>query len=100
MLSAMTDKNWWSHGHKTAAPRAEPVTIGQPLWQLSKDGHTAAALVRPIDGVGIELRFEWDGELRVSPVFKAWDALLPVADEKQRELEARGWHSVDVKTHT
>lgn len=90
--------SWWSHEHRPATPRAEPVTLGQPLWRLSKEGHTAIALVRPIDGVGVELRFEWDGELRVSQVFKTWEALLPIADEKQRELETRGWVLADGRT--
>jgi hypothetical protein len=44
------------------------------------------ALVRVIEGVGLELRFEWDGELRVSQVFKAWEAL----EEHSREKEGIG----------
>jgi hypothetical protein len=88
----MTDPTWSSH--RPAAPRTEPVTIGLPLWQLTKDGHAAVALVRPIEGVGVELRYEWDGELRASQVFTTWDELLPVADEKRRELEARAWIAI------
>jgi hypothetical protein len=34
-----------------------------------KAGHVAEARVRPIDGVGLELRYEWNGELRVSQMF-------------------------------
>ncbi len=94
----MTDPTWWSHAHRAATPRLEPVTIGLPLWQLSKDGHSAAALVRPIEGIGVELRFEWDGELRVSQVFKTWDELLPMADGKRSELEARGWMATRKET--
>jgi hypothetical protein len=45
------------------------------MWRLAKHGHVAEARVRPIDGIGVELRFEWNGELRVSQVFKMWDAL-------------------------
>jgi hypothetical protein len=47
--------------------------------------------VRPIDGVGVELRYEWNGELRVSQMFKMWEDLEAAADAKRRELEARGW---------
>ena len=47
----------------------------------------------PIDGIGVELRYEWNGDLRVSQVFKAWEALEAAATEKRQELEARGWHS-------
>jgi len=36
-----------------------------------KDGHVAEARLRPIEGVGVELRYEWNGDLRVSRVFKS-----------------------------
>ena len=73
---------------------AEPlVTSAQPLWRLVKDGHVAEARVRPIEGVGVELRYEWNGELRVSQMFKTWEELEAAATEKRKELEARGWHS-------
>ena len=46
-----------------------PVTSAKPLWRLVNAGHVAEARVRPIDGVGLELRYEWNGELRVSQMF-------------------------------
>jgi len=46
-----------------------PVTSAQPLWRLVKVGHVAEARVRPIDGIGVERRYEWNGELRVSQMF-------------------------------
>jgi len=61
------------------------------LWRLVKDDHVAEARVRPIDGIGIELRYEWNGELRVSQMFRSWQELEAVATDKRRELEARGW---------
>jgi hypothetical protein len=63
------------------------------LWRLVKDGHTAEAKVRPIEGIGVELRNGWNGDLRVSQVFKAWEALEAAANEKRQELEARGWRA-------
>ena len=42
---------------------------------LVKDGHTAEARVRPIESIGVELRFEWNGEVRVSQIFKSWEEL-------------------------
>ena len=68
-----------------------PVTSAKPLWRLVKAGHVAEARVRPIDSVGVELRYEWNGELRVSQVFKTWEELEAAAAEKRRGLEARGW---------
>lgn len=43
--------------------------------------------------MGVELRYEWDGELRVSHVFTSWEALEAPAAEKRQELEASGRHS-------
>jgi len=85
---------WWSPKHAPSRLSVEPpVTSAQPLWRLVKDGHVAEAKMRPIDGVGVELRYEWNGDLRVSQVFKSWDALESVATEKRQGLEARGWRS-------
>ena len=36
--------------------------------------------------MGVELRYEWDGELRVSHVFTSWEALEAAAAEKRRTL--------------
>ena len=47
-----------------------------------KDGHVAEARVRPIDGIGLELRYEWDGDLRVSQ-FKACGELEEAATVKR-----------------
>jgi hypothetical protein len=63
------------------------------LWRLIKDGQVAEARVRPIEGIGVELRFEWNGDLRVSQMFKSLEALEAAATEKRQKLEPRGWHS-------
>ena len=63
------------------------------LWTLTRDGHDALADVRGIDGVGFELRYVWDGDLRTSEVFREWAALDQAAADKRREIEARGWAS-------
>lgn len=39
------------------------------LWTL-KNGHKATARTRAVPGVGVELRFEWDGDLRQSQVYR------------------------------
>ena len=51
------------------------------------------ARVRPIEGIGIELRYERNGELRASQMFSAWELLEAAATEKRQEIEARGWHA-------
>jgi hypothetical protein len=40
----------------------------------------AEARGRPIEGIGIELRYEWNAGLRVSQMFKAWEALQGRSD--------------------
>ena len=87
--------DWWSPNHTPPSKLAKepPVTSEQPLWRLSKGDHTAEARVRPIEGFGIELRYMWNGDLRMSQVFKTWPELEAAASEKRRDLEARGWQS-------
>jgi hypothetical protein len=78
--------------------RGQPLTpIGAPwqLWVLRKNGHTAVASARTIGGIGIELRLEWDGDLRASQMFKIPASLNEVAEGKRCELIARGWLVVD-----
>lgn len=81
----------FSWDYKPPAQRLEPVILAPPLWVLTKNGHTATARVKAIDGVGLELRYEWDGDLRASQVFKSWEELGVASGEKRRELEAKGW---------
>ena len=44
--------------------------------------------VRAIDGIGSELRYEWNGELRASQVFKTWEELE--AGSRGEAARARG----------
>ena len=84
---------WWSPNHSQSRLAKEPpVTAAQPLWRLVKGGHVAEARVRPIEGIGLELRYEWNADLRSSQMFKTWEELEAAAQNKRRELEARGWH--------
>ena len=57
--------------------------IGTALWRLLKDSYTAEACVRAFEGIGVELRYEWNGELRVSKMFKAWEELEAATTEKR-----------------
>ena len=90
LVPKLTD-DWFSSGYVPPPQPLEPVGLGEPLWKLTKSEHVAEARVRAIHGVGVELRYLWDGELRASQVFKMWDALEEAAAEKRVELEGRGW---------
>ena len=48
----------------------------------------------------MELRYEWNGDLRVSQMFTTWQALEAAATEKRQELEARGWQSAPFQAPT
>ena len=74
------DRFCWDY-KKPKAQRLEPVTLAPPLWTLTKNGHTAEAHVKAIDGVGLELRFMIDGELRHSQLFRDWQLLERAAKE-------------------
>jgi hypothetical protein len=56
----VTSDDRYSWDYKPPAQRLEPVTLAPPLWTLTKNGHNAAAHVRSIDGVSLELRFTID----------------------------------------
>jgi hypothetical protein len=62
----------------------DPVMVGEPLWTLQKDGHSAEARVRAIPDYGLELRFSIDGELYYSHRFTAWEPLEQAAREQIR----------------
>jgi hypothetical protein len=61
------------------------------LWSLAKGAQSASAHVRVIPGVGLELRFSWNGELAHSQVYRNADDLAGVAQAKREDLKARGW---------
>jgi hypothetical protein len=59
----------------------------------------AAAAVRGVAGIGLELRLQYDGELRRLQVFRVVGELQARALEKRAELAARGWTAPgEVKT--
>ena len=61
------------------------------LWTLHRNGKTARAVVREIEGFGVELRYYWNDTLMLSRVFKDGTELLKEAADKRFELEGRGW---------
>ena len=57
----------------------------------------ARAELRIIADVGDELRFLWNGELRVSRLFRLGEGaqLLDASEAKGKELEPRGWSAAE-----
>jgi len=60
---------------------------------LPLGGRTIPDSAWPSKGPGVELRYKWNGDLRVSRVFKSWEDLKAAASEMRVELEARGCRS-------
>jgi hypothetical protein len=58
---------------------------------MTKGRHVAEATVRRVPGVGLELRYALDGELRTSRVHRATATLVADAEGKRSEMEAKGW---------
>jgi hypothetical protein len=81
----------FSHDYVPPAQRLDPVIVGEPLWTLQKDGHSASAEVRAVHGIGLELRFSIDGMLYHSQVFRQWSSLEQAAREKKADFLDRGW---------
>lgn len=73
-------------GYVPQAQRLEPVTLGEPLWTVTKDAHSATAEVRAVHGIGLELRFSIDGQLYHSQVFRDWPSLEAAAREEARRF--------------
>lgn len=61
------------------------------IWGLVKNGHTARAVSRQVPGVGIELRYLWDDEVRATQVYRNSVELAEAASRKRQELIANGW---------
>jgi hypothetical protein len=72
-------------GQQTAGPAQ------LALWRMTKGRHIAEAVVRRVPGIGLELRYALDGELRTSRVHRDTAALVADAQRKRSEMEAKGW---------
>ena len=88
----MTDAEWWAQvrrqrdlGQQTAGPPQ------LALWRMTKGRHIAEAVVRRVPGIGLELRYALDGELRTSRVHRDTATLVADAEGKPSEMEATGW---------
>ena len=83
---------WWSHDHKPETPSAQqPGPEDRILWCLLKGEQRAEAVVRVIDGTGIDLRYLHNGELRASQLYRDDAQLQASAAAKRNDLLARGW---------
>jgi hypothetical protein len=51
-------------------PAVDEISECGTLWTLHKNGKTARADVRQVEGVGIAVRYYWDAELMQSMIFK------------------------------
>jgi len=54
-------------------------------------------VITTVAGIGCELRFEWNNELRQSQVYRDKEELHQAALTKREELIRRGW--VDAPPH-
>ena len=95
----MSDADFWAKVradrdaiHKSLEDRPGQVSAPALLWALRKGGNEATATMRSIHGIGLELRFAWNGDLRWSQVYRDPADLREHAEAKRTELVQRGWH--------
>ena len=90
---------WWETAHQAPVGDDPPgdvssVTFAAHLWTLTWKTHSATAELYTVRGVGVDLRYTIDGELRATDLFKGVDggteATLQALDKKD-ELIAKGW---------
>lgn len=93
-VEAAACEHHYPAARETTVTTIDPAVAGELLWTLQNSGHPAEARVRAIPGVGLELRFTIDGELRYSHRFTAWDSVERTAQEKRGDFEARGWEAI------
>jgi hypothetical protein len=58
----------------------------ETLWTFEKAGNPARAVARKIPGVGIEVRFLWNSELRQGQVYRDLVEAAAASSEKRKEL--------------
>jgi len=88
----VTDAEWWAQvrrqrdlGQQTAGPAQ------LALWRMTKSRHVAEAVIRRVPGIGLELRYALDGELRTSRVHRDTSALAAAAEAKRIDMATKGW---------
>ena len=75
---------------------ADSRTCRAIIWTLCKGDHVAAAEICSITGVGLDLRYLANGELRETRLFRGIAAGTEAVDTaltKRGELEAKGWRA-------
>ena len=88
----MSDRDWMLHGYIRLPGKARGT---RHLWEAAledDEGYAPRRGAGPrVDGYGLELRFEIDGELRHSQRYTDWPALEQAPAERRKEFEERGW---------
>ena len=83
----MTDAEWWAQvrrqrdlGQQTAGPAQ------LALWRMTKSRHVAEAVIRRVPGIGLELRYALDGELRRASGPERSGSLVQCSEERREAV--------------
>ncbi len=87
----MTNADWWLRVRQQRAAVQPRQATDVELWRLTKGAHIAEAVVRLIDGLGTDLRYLHNGDLRESRVYRDDAQLQATAAAKRNDLLAKGW---------
>jgi hypothetical protein len=87
----MPDPDFWSKVRAQRDAQQPPSPRDRILWVLVRKDQRAEAVVRLVDGVGHELRFLHNGELKRSQVYRDDQEWQGASLAMKAELEAKGW---------
>jgi len=90
----MTEADFWAQVRQQRDEQQPPSPGDRVLWCLLKGQQRAEAVVRLIDGLGTDLRYLHNGDLRESRLYRDDVQLQATAAAKRNDLLADGWTDV------
>lgn len=87
----MPDPEFWSNVRRQRDAQQPPAPRDRILWVLRRKDQRAEAVLRLVEGIGHELRFLHNGELKRSQVYRDDLELQAAATLMKSNLLARGW---------
>ena len=87
----MPDPDFWSLVRAQRDSEQPTAPVDTLLWRLVRKTQRAEAYARVVHGVGVDLRFLHNGDLRRSHLCRDNDELQAVSIATRAELEAKGW---------
>ena len=87
----MTNADWWARVVQARTERND--LRPKRVWVLRNEAREAAIDVKAVPGIGAEIVFTGDGELRKTRLFRSHQQaeLVGAIADTRTKLEAKGW---------